>query len=79
MNMVMLPMYIFSGVFFSSKHFPDAAQPVIQALPLTLLNDALREEMLGEANFWPVAWRVGVLAAYAVVTFTLALRWFKWR
>ena len=79
MNMIMLPMYIFSGVFFSSKRFPEEAQPFIQALPLTQMNDALREVMLEGASFIDVSWRIGILAAYAVVTFALALRWFKWR
>jgi ABC-2 type transport system permease protein len=78
-NMLMLPMYIFSGVFFSSKRFPDEAQPIIQALPLTQVNDALREVMLEGASFLDVSWRIGILAAYAVVCFALALRWFKWR
>jgi ABC-2 type transport system permease protein len=79
MNMIMLPMYIFSGVFFSSKRFPEEAQPFIQALPLTQMNDAMREVMLEGASIIDVSWRIGILAAYAVVTFTLALRWFKWR
>ncbi len=79
LNAVMLPMYIFSGVFFSSKRFPDEAQPIIQALPLTQLNDALREVMLEGASFLDVLWRIGILAAYAAVCFALALRWFKWR
>jgi ABC-2 type transport system permease protein len=79
MNMVMLPMYIFSGIFFSSKHFPDEAQPVIQALPLTQMNDALREVMLEGRSFLDVSWRIGILLTYAVVTFALALRWFSWR
>lgn len=78
-NLVMLPMYIFSGVFFSSKRFPDEAQPVIQALPLTQLNDALREVMLEGKSFIEVSWRIGILAAYAAVCFALALRFFKWR
>jgi ABC-2 type transport system permease protein len=78
-NAVMLPMYIFSGVFFSSKRFPDETQLIIQALPLTQLNDALREVMLEGASFLHVSWRIGILAAYAVVCFALALRWFKWR
>lgn len=78
-NMIMLPMYIFSGVFFSSKRFPDEAQPVIQALPLTQLNDALREVMLEGKTLVEVSWRIGILMAYAVVCFALALRFFKWR
>lgn len=78
MNLVMLPMWLLSGAFFSSKHFPDAAQPFIQALPLTQLNDALREIMLEGVSLSGVAWRLGILAAWAVVSFALALKWFRW-
>jgi hypothetical protein len=78
MNLVMLPMWLLSGTFFSSKRFPEVSQPFIQALPLTQLNDALREVMLEGATLADVAWRLGILAAWAVVTFTLALRWFRW-
>jgi ABC-2 type transport system permease protein len=79
MNVVMLPMYLLSGVFFSSKRFPDALQPFIQALPLTQLNDALREVMLEGAGLIEIGWRLAILAAWASVCFTLALRWFRWR
>jgi ABC-type multidrug transport system permease subunit len=78
MNLVMLPMWLLSGTFFSSKRFPEAAQPFIQALPLTQLNDALRETMLEGATLMDVAWRLGILTAWALVTFFLALRWFRW-
>jgi ABC-type multidrug transport system permease subunit len=79
-NGLMLPMYILSGVFFSSKRFPEAVQPFIQALPLTQLIEALREVMLEEGTtLLDVWWRLAILLAYAVVTFYLALRWFKWR
>lgn len=77
-NAFMLPMYLLSGVFFSSRRFPEFFQPLIQALPLTQLNDALREVMLeglGLAQIWG---RLAVLAVWAVVCFALALRWFKW-
>jgi ABC-2 type transport system permease protein len=79
MNMIMLPMYVVSGVFFSSKRFPEEAQPFIQALPLTQLNDALREVMLEGADLWAIKWRVLILSGYAVVTFAAALYLFKWR
>ncbi len=78
-NLVMLPSYLLSGVFFSSKRFPESAQPFIQALPLTQINDALREIMLEGAGLPQVAWRLGVLLAWGVVCFYLALRWFRWR
>jgi ABC-2 type transport system permease protein len=78
MNLVMLPSYLLCGVFFSSKNYPDAMQPLIQALPLTHLNDALREVMLEGASLANIGWHLLILAAWGVVSFVLALRWFKW-
>jgi ABC-type multidrug transport system permease subunit len=77
-NLCILPMWLLSGVFFSSKKFPDVAQPFIQALPLTQINDALREVMLEGKSLADVAWRIAILAAYALVCFLLALRLFRW-
>jgi ABC-2 type transport system permease protein len=79
MNLVMLPMWVFSGVFFSSGNFPDATQPFIQALPLTAVNDALRANMLQGASWATVSSEIAIVAAWLVVTFTLALRLFRWR
>jgi ABC-type multidrug transport system permease subunit len=79
MNLIMLPMWIFSGVFFSSERFPQEIQPLINLLPLTALNQLLRGIMLeGKTimHFWPQA---ALLAIYTVVTFALALRFFRWR
>jgi ABC-2 type transport system permease protein len=79
MNLVMLPMWIFSGVFFSSSRFPDALQPFIQALPLTAVNDALRASMLEGAGWTRLAPELAIIAAWMVVTFLLAVRLFRWR
>lgn len=78
MNLVMLPMWLFSGVFFSAERFPDAAQPIIQALPLTQLISALRRVMLEGAGFLDVAPAMAILAAWAIVTFVVALKIFRW-
>jgi hypothetical protein len=61
------------------KKFPDAVQPFIQALPLTQINDALREVMLEGKSLVEVSWRIGILLAYGVVAFLLALKLFRWR
>src|SRR5687768_9193373 len=79
MNLVMLPMWVFSGVFFSSGNFPDATQPFIQALPLTAVNDALRANMLQGASWGGIGPEVAIIAAWLVVSFALALRFFRWR
>jgi ABC-2 type transport system permease protein len=79
MNLSMLPMWVLSGVFFSSENFPHAVQPFIKALPLTATNDALRANMLRGVSLpglWP---QLAVLAAWMVICFTVALRIFRWR
>ncbi len=79
MNLVMLPMWIFSGVFFSSSRFPDAVQPLIRALPLTAVIDALRATMLrgaGLPEIWP---ELAIITAWLVVSFIVAVRLFRWR
>jgi ABC-2 type transport system permease protein len=79
MNLVMLPMWIFSGVFFSASRFPDALQPLIQALPLTAVIDALRASLLEGAGWTRLGPELGIIAAWLVVSFLLALRLFRWR
>ncbi len=77
-NLVMMPMWIFSGVFFSYERFPAVIHPLIKALPLTALNDALRASILeGTPLFqqWP---RLLVLALWGGISFGLALKWFRW-
>ncbi len=77
-NLVMMPMWIFSGVFFSSQHFPAKLQPLIQALPLTALNDALRAITLEGATLHSQSTRLLILALWGAISFILALRWFRW-
>ena len=79
MNLVMLPMWIFSGVFFSAAHFPDTLQPFIQALPLTAVNDALRANMLEGAGWRDLSPELGIIVAWLLASFALAVRLFRWR
>lgn len=79
MNFVMLPMWVLSGSFFPYDRFPDAVLPAIRALPLTALNDALREIMnegAGLAATWP---ELAVLAAWGIAGFLFALKTFRWQ
>lgn len=79
MNFVMLPMYVVSGVFFSSSHFPAAMQPFIVALPLTALINAFRSVMLDGASIAGIAAELGILGAWTVVCFGIALKIFRWK
>jgi len=78
MNLVMMPMWIFSGVFFSYERFPAVIQPLIKALPLTALNDSLRASILEGTPLihqWP---RLLAMLLWGGVSFVLAMRWFRW-
>jgi ABC-type multidrug transport system permease subunit len=79
MNLVMLPMWVSSGVFFSTTNFPASLQPFIKALPLTAVIDALRATMLQGAGLGAVTGELGVLLAWLAVSFVLALRLFRWQ
>jgi ABC-type multidrug transport system permease subunit len=78
MNVVMLPMWIFSGVFFSAANFPDVIQPAIHVLPLTALIDALRSVLLEGASLASATPELGVMSVWMVVSFGVALKIFRW-
>jgi ABC-type multidrug transport system permease subunit len=79
MNLVMLPMWILSGVFFSATRFPAAIQPLVRALPLTAAIDAMRGNMLQGMNLGQLIVPVGILLAWFLVPFAVSLRIFRWR
>jgi ABC transporter DrrB family efflux protein len=79
MNLVMLPMWILSGTFFSYSRFPEAVQPFVKALPLTALNDALRGVMIDGASLATIAGSLGVVVLWGGVSFLVAVRIFRWR
>lgn len=78
MNLVQLPMWIFSGVFFAYANFPDAMQPFIRALPLTVLNDALRSVMIDGAPLSASLPGLGIVVAWGTLSFAAALAAFRW-
>jgi ABC-type multidrug transport system permease subunit len=78
-NLVSLPMLVCSGVFFSAARFPEAVQPVIRALPLTVLIESMRTVMLDGAGLVAVANQVLVMLLWGVLCFGVALRLFRWQ
>jgi ABC-2 type transport system permease protein len=79
MNLVMFPMWILSGVFFSASRFPAVIQPLVRALPLTAAIDALRGNMLQGLNLWQLTTQISILLLWLVVSFAVSLRIFRWR
>ncbi|HEX7681586.1 MAG TPA: ABC transporter permease [Thermoanaerobaculia bacterium] len=79
MNLIMMPMWLCSGVFFSYERFPDSVKPFIRILPLTLLNDALRAVINDAAGVQRIAFQLGILAVWGIVTFVIGLKIFRWQ
>ena len=79
MNVVMLPMWVGSGVFFSASNFPNAIQPFIQALPLTAAVDAFRANMLQGGSWSAVGPELLILAVWFTIPFVAALKMFRWQ
>ena len=78
MNLVMLPMWMTSGIFFSYERFPESVQPLIKLLPLTSLIDAIRGTMLEGQTIAELSTELLLIGGWAVVSFVLALRLFRW-
>jgi ABC-2 type transport system permease protein len=78
MNLIMIPMWLLGGAFFSNERFPDWIQPVVQALPLTQMNEALRAILLTGDGIGAVALPLAYLAAFGVASMWLAVRIFRW-
>lgn len=79
MNLLMLPMWVASGVFFSAGNFPDAVQPFIQALPLTAVVDSVRGIMIQGLGWSALLPEFAIVTTWLVLSFSIALRFFRWR
>lgn len=77
-NLIMLPSYLFCGVFFSSTNFPDWTQPVISRLPLTALNDGMRAVINDGGGLPQVVGPLIILAVWTAVTTAIGAKLFRW-
>jgi ABC-type multidrug transport system permease subunit len=78
LNLAMMPMWLCSGVFFSYERFPEALHPVLRLLPLSALNDGLRATMLDGDGVARIGVELAILALWGLLSFALALRFFRW-
>lgn len=77
-NVVVMPMMVLSGIFFSYHNFPDWAIPVIQKLPLTMLADGMRSIFIEGGGFAEVAMPSLIMTITGIVFFGAGLKIFKW-
>ncbi len=78
MNVIMMPMWIFSGIFFSYERFPAKVIPLIRLLPLTALNDSLRAVILEGRSLGSQTVPLVVLCLWGGLSFLVAVRMFRW-
>jgi ABC-2 type transport system permease protein len=79
MNFIQLPMWVLSGAYFTNERFPGWLQPIVQALPLTALVDALRAIYNQGATLGMVAGELCILAGWGSFSFLLAAKRFRWQ
>jgi ABC-2 type transport system permease protein len=77
-QLIQFPMLFLSGIFWPVEFFPEFMQPIVSAIPLTYLGDALRQVMVDATPLHPLGIDIAVLAAWFVVCMTLAIRLFRW-
>jgi len=77
-NVVVLPMMVLSGIFFSYHNFPDWSIPFIKLMPLTMLADGIRSIFIEGAGFAQNTVPTIILLAIGVFFFTTGLKLFKW-
>jgi ABC-2 type transport system permease protein len=77
-NIVVMPMTVLSGIFFSYHNFPDWAVPVIQKFPLTMLADGIRSVFIEGAGVPDIMLPFLFLLSIGIVFFAAGLKIFKW-
>lgn len=77
-NLITLPQFLIGGTFFSISVFPVWLQWVAKIMPLTHLNEALRDVAFEGKSLWDVRWEIGILLLWGIVIYTIAVKVFKW-
>ena len=77
-NAITFPMMLLSGIFFSYRHFPQWAIPIVEKLPLTVLADSMRSIFNEGAGISQVGLPAFILAASGLLFFWVGMRIYKW-
>ncbi len=77
-QLVNFPMMFLSGIFFPVEIMPRWLRPIVEAMPLTYLGDALRQIMVGASALHPLPLNAAVLGGWLVLCVALSVRLFRW-
>lgn len=78
MFLVSFPMMFLGGSYFPTSGAPGFLSPVIKAMPLTYLNDALRQIINNGAGLASVQHDLLILLAWMVAALLFSARAFRW-
>ena len=77
-NLFTLPQFLLAGTFFPIENFPIWLQPVCRILPLTHLNEAMRNVAFEGMHITDCASQIGILLVWGILTYAVAVRVFRW-
>lgn len=77
-QLVQFPMMFLSGIFFPISIMPKFLIPVVKAMPLTYLGDALRQVMVDMSPEYPLTMDLGILAGWFLASLVLAVMLWRW-
>ncbi len=78
-NLLMIPMWIAGGVFFSADRFPDSMQLILKLIPFVAMTDSLRAIMLDGQSISALGFPILVMSVWGVCCFAIAIKIFRWR
>ncbi len=77
-NLFMFPQYFLSGTFFPKGALPKSIQWLVEILPLTAFNDALRKISFEGGGLLSAGKQLGILSVWGIAVYVIAARVFKW-
>lgn len=77
-NLFMFPQYFLSGTFFPRTSLPAFLQPIIKFLPLTAVNDAMRNVAFEGASLAACWEQILILVVWGVLIYAVTAKIFRW-
>ncbi len=77
-NIFTLPQFLLTGTFFPLELLPDWLATIGRVLPLTHLNEAMREVSFNGASYIDILPNILWLLVWGIVVYTISIKLFKW-
>lgn len=77
-NLVTLPQFLLAGTFFPVENFPSWLQPICKILPLTHLNEAMRNIAFEGDHLMDCGSQISYLLIWGSVLYLIAIKVFRW-